>query len=79
MLQFSNEDEEVETDDLSNFIGDKYIPENGVSFYRQRDPQNLHDYLKFHDQTRDPIEAVFLDTKSYFGEDNQPEPFCSRK
>ena len=51
MLQFSDGDEEEATDDLSNFINDKYIPEEGVSFYRQRDPQNLNDYLKFHGQT----------------------------
>ena len=76
MLQFSDGDEEEATDDLSNFINDKYIPEEGVSFYRQRDPQNLNDYLKFHGQTWDPIEAVFSDTESYFGGHNQPELFA---
>ena len=75
-LQFSDEDEEETLDDLSNFIDDTSIPQEGVSFYRERDPQNLNDYPKFHGQTRNPIEAVFSDTESYFGEDNQPELFA---
>ena len=76
MLQFSDEDEEEVSDKLSHFIDDSYIPEEGVSFYRERDPQNLDDYPKFHDQTRNPIEAVYSDTESYFGEDDQAELFA---
>ena len=76
MLQFSDEDEEEVSDELSHFTDDSYIPEEGVSFYRERDPQNLDDYPKFHGQTRNPIEAVYSDTESYFGEDDQPEIFA---
>ena len=76
MLQFSDEDEEEVSDKLSHFIDDSYIPEEGVSFYRERDPQNLDDYPKFHGQTRNPIEAVYSDTESYFGEDDQAELFA---
>ena len=68
MLQFSDEDKEEVPDN-------KYIPEEGVSFYRERDPQNFNDNPKFHGQTRNPIEAIFSDTESYFGEDDQPELF----
>ena len=74
-LQFSDEDEEMPSD-MSNFIDDSNIPEESISFYRERDPLNVNDYPKFHGQTRDPIEAIFSDTESYFGEDNQPELFA---
>ena len=76
MLQFSDEDEEEISDDLSNFIDDTCIPEECISFYQERDLQNLDDYPKFHSQTRDPIEVIFSDTESYFGEDDQPELFA---
>ena len=56
------------------------MPQEGVSFYQERDPQNLNDYPKFHGQARNPIEAVFSDTASYFGEDNhQPELFAAEE
>ena len=67
-LQFS--DEEDVTDEISDF------PEESMSFYWERDSQNLDDCPKFHDQTRNPIDAIFSDTESYFGEDNQPELFA---
>ena len=76
MLQFSDEDEQEGDEEFSTFIDDKYIPEEGVSFYRERSSQNLSDYPKFHNETRDPIEATFSNTESYFGEDAQPEPFA---
>ena len=68
-LQFS--DEEDVTDDISDFIDDSNIPEESISFYRERDSQNLDDYPKFHGQTRNSIGAIFSDTESY----NQPELF----
>ena len=76
-LQFSDEDEEMPSD-MSNFIDDPNIPEESINFYRERDPLNVSNYAKFHGQTRDPIEAIFLDTESYFGEDNQPELFAPK-
>ena len=74
-LRFSDEDEEEVSNDISNFIDDSSIPEESVSFFRERerDPQNLDNYPKIHGQTRDPIEAICSDTESYFGEDDQPE------
>ena len=76
MLQFSDEDEQEGDQEFSTFIDDKYIPEEGVSFYRERSSQNLGDYPKFHNQTRDPTEGIFSDKESYFGEDAQPERFA---
>ena len=79
-LQFSDEDEEKVSNDLSNFIDDSNILEFGVSFYRERererDPQNLDNYPKFYGQTRNPIEAIYSDTEKYFGEDDQAELFA---
>ena len=75
MLQFSDEDEQEGDEQFSTFIDDKYIPQEGVSFHRERSSQNLSDYPKFHNQTRDPIERIFSNTESYFGEDAEPERF----
>ena len=78
MLQFSDEDEQEGEEEFSTLIDDKFIPEEGVRFYRERSSQNLSDYPKFHNQTRDPIEGIFSDTESYFGEDAQPERFAPK-
>ena len=76
MLQFSDEDEQEGDEEFSTFTDDKYITEEGVSFYRERSSQKLSDCLKFHNQTRHPIELNFSDTESYFGEHVQPESFA---
>ena len=60
-LRFSDEDEEEVSNDISNFIDDSSITEEGISFYRkrERDPQNLDGYPKFYGQTRNSIEAIY--------------------
>lgn len=56
-LVFSDEEHEKETDELDNFIGDRTAEQN-VSFYRRADPSNINAYLRFHGQTRNPIQAI---------------------
>lgn len=68
-LQFSDLEKELADDDIITFIDDSQQLQESISFYRQRDPQNLNDYPKFDNQTRNPIEAVYSDIESYFGED----------
>lgn len=68
-LQFSDLEKELADDDIITFIDDSQQPQESISFYRQRDPKNLSDYPKFDNQTRNPIEAVYSDIESYFGED----------
>ena len=70
-LLFSDEDDD---DDTSNFIDDPQIEGEGISFYK--DLTNLNHYPKFQGQTKNPIEATYLDVESYFGEVEQPEPFA---
>ena len=48
------EDEEMTSDEMENFIDDSEQPREDVSFYRKLDPDNLDDYYKFPNQTRDP-------------------------
>ena len=75
-LAFSDDEEdEKTTDELDDFIDDSTQPQEDVSFYRQLDPNNIEDYPKFHGQTRDPIEAIYVDDTPFYGhEDQQPEP-----
>ena len=55
-----------------------------MSFYRQsespnwaRDPQNLNDYPKFPNQTRDPRIATYEDDEPFYGtHDTQPELYA---
>ena len=47
-------DEEMTNDEMENFIDDSEQPRQDVSFYRKLDPDNLDDYYKFPNQTRDP-------------------------
>ena len=75
-LQFSDLEEELADDDISTFIDDSQQNKESISFYRERGTQYLNDYTKFNNQTRKPIEAVFSDIESYFGEDAQPELFA---
>ena len=72
-LPFSDDKTENTTNEIGDFINDDPIEEEDVSFYRERDPLNLDDYPKFNSQIRNPIEAIFSDDESYFGEDEQPE------
>ena len=61
-----SDDEEMTNDEMDDFIDDSDEQREGVSFYRQlessnqsRDPQNLNDYPKFLNQTRDPRVAIY--------------------
>lgn len=69
-LQFS-EDEAEDNNDTSSFIDDTTTEQESISFYR--DLTNLNHYPKFEGQTRNLIDATYLDVDSYFGKDDQPE------
>ena len=69
-LQVSD-DEIEETNEDNAFIDNTSIEQESISFYR--DLNNLEHYPKFKNQTRNPIDAPYSDTESYFGEDTQPE------
>ena len=70
---------------MDDFIDDSDQQREGVSFYRQlespnrsRNPQNLNDYPKFANQTRDPRVAIYKDDEPFNGTyDIQPELYCS--
>ena len=73
-LVFSDDEDENILDKIDNFIDDTDQQGEGVSFYRQIDPENIEDYPKFLNSTKNPKEAVYEDKEPYFGEDNtQPE------
>ena len=77
----SSDDEEEHkiTDELDDFIDNSCQPDEDVSFYRQLDPLNVNDYPKFLDQTRNPLDAIFEDDTSYYGNDNvQPELYAPK-
>lgn len=57
-LVLSDEDFEENEADLS-FIDDSIFDQESENFYR--DPKNLSHYSRFHNQTRDPIEATYSD------------------
>ena len=59
LLQFSDDESEKITDKLDNFINDEPIDKEDVSFYRERNPLDIDDYLKFNGQIRNPLEAIF--------------------
>ena len=67
------------TEELDNFINGEPIDEEDVSFYRERNPLNIDDYLKFNGQVRNPLEPIFSDDESYFGEDEQPDLYAPEK
>ena len=73
-LAFSDNNEEMTNDEMKYFIDDSKQSSEGVSFYRDFDPDNLHHYHKFPNQTRDPRAAIFDNDEMYLGEeDQQPE------
>ena len=69
---------------MDDFIDDSDQQREGVSFYRQlespnrsRNPQNLNDYPKFANQTRDPRVAIYKDDEPFNGTyDIQPELYA---
>ena len=67
-----SDDEEMTNDKMDDFIDDSDQQREGVSFYRQleyphrtRDHQNLNDYSKFLNQTRDPRVAIYEDDEPF--------------
>ena len=73
-LVFSDDEDQITNDEIDDFIDDTDKQREGISFYRQLDPENIKHYPKFRNQTRNPNEAVYEDDKSYYGgEDTQPE------
>ena len=74
LLQFSDDELEKITDEVDDFIGDDStkVDQESRSFYSERNPTNVQDYPRFNGQVRDPLEAVFSENESYFGEDEQP-------
>lgn len=74
LLVLSDDEDELTNDEMENFIDDRDWPEDGVSFCRQLDPENIENYHEFPYQTRNPIEATYEDAEPYYGsEDRQPE------
>ena len=69
LLQFSDDESEKITDRLDNFINDEPIDKEDVSFYRERNPLDIDDYLKFNGQIRNPLEVIFSN-KSFMSQKN---------
>lgn len=76
LFQFSDDEEEKETDDLDDFVNNEQIDEECVSFYRERNHLDINDYPKFVGQVRNSIEAINSANEIYFSEDKQPELFA---
>ena len=67
-LLFSDEENDINNDQMGDFIDDTDQQREGVSFYRWLKPE------KFPNQTRNPEDAVYEDDDPFFGiEDTQPE------
>ena len=76
-LVFSDNEEEKITNELDDFIDNGPQPDEDVRFYRQLDPTNLQNYLKFYGQTQNPIKTIYEDdTPFYDHEDQQPERYA---
>ena len=74
---FSDNDDDKTTQQDKDFIGDTEQPMEDVSFYKTFDPENIDQYNKFPNQTRNPKDAVYEDDEMFFGtEDTQPEIFA---
>ena len=59
------------TYELGDFIDDNTQPKEEVSFYRERDPNNIKDCSNFHGQIRDPIEAIQEKSIVFYGHEDQ--------
>ena len=81
-----SEDEEMTNDEMDDFIDGSNQQREGVSFYRQlespnqtRGLQNLNDYPKFLNQTRDVRVAIYEDDEPFYRTyDTQPEPYVPK-
>ena len=75
-INFSDNDDDGKTEQDEDFIDDTEQPMEDLSFYRTFDHENIDQYNKFPNQTRDPKDAVYEDDGMFFGtEDTQPELF----
>ena len=79
ILQFLDENKSKKTtDELDDFHDDAPIEEESISFYRERNTFDVNDYPRFNGQIRNPLEAIYSDVESYFGDDEQPELFAPK-
>ena len=76
-LVFSDDQKEKITDELDNFIDNGPQPDEDVSFYRQLDPTNLDNYLKFNGQTRNRIKEIYEDNAPFYGHEHQQPELCA--
>ena len=73
-LLFSDDEDEITNDEMEDFIADEDQQEDDVTFNRQLGPENIEDYYKVPNQTRNPKEAAYENDSQYFGdEDAQPK------
>ena len=73
-LVLSDDEDENIPYKMDNFIDDTDQQGEDVNFYKELDPENIQDYPKFLNNTKNPKEAVYKDEEPYFGkEDTQPE------
>ena len=55
---------------MDNFIDDTDQQAQGASFFRQLDTENIEDYQKFSNSTKNPKEVVYEDEEPYFVEED---------
>ena len=76
-ISFSNNDDDEKTEQDEGFIDDTEPLMKVVSFYRTFGPENINQYNKLPNQTRNPKDAAYEDSEMFFGtEDTQPELFA---
>ena len=76
-INFSNNDDDEKTEQDEDFIDDTEPLMKAVSFYRTFDPENINQYNKLPNQTRNPKDGVYEDSEMFFGtEDTQPVLFA---
>ena len=51
---FSDDEDQITNDEMEDFIDDVNEQEDGISFHRQLDPENVEHYHKFSSQTKNP-------------------------
>ena len=71
--KYKTEDASTVEEEDSMFIDNSLDEEEDRSFYRDLD--NSENYLRFPNQTRNPIEVVNEPEEEYYEEDNMPEIF----
>ena len=77
MVFSDDEEDEILTDELDDFIDNSDQPQEDVSFDRQLDILNINDYPKFPNQATNPIDAIFEVNLPYYGKaDIQPELYA---